>query len=692
MRGGAPERRKAAPASPEVRIAKPVARGKPFPRGKANFASRFFALKRAAQKVRRAADELRWREKVGSGPSQAVQLTPRSKSEGLSARERARLAAERKTPSPARSDSAGGAGMKRKRTQQDAAAAVGVHWTTVGRQEKRARLAAAELTTPRTFRQGRKGGRPSLYSAEDLAMVAHAFDEDPDAGVKILREKLWNRKLNIPKTTFKSIMKKLKITKRAKVLYEEMDERLLHLHYGWIEAIQAEIERDPDFLDTLAYWDQTPMRRGCGHKTGYSSEPIFGDYSHKDGVMVGSLWLCMMRHKIVRAWMTNKGGGDATTYEWFSSKTPPSGWVHLFGEDGLLCELLAAEGRKLGKKMIIIGDRLGRAGSTKYNVSSHFGAFHKAQFNAAGVGIILLAAKGAFENPCEITNANIKLIAERTVSTDGTEDAKDQWGHIIRGPRSSEECQLFYAAAIKFINDNPSWLRQAFYRRAKGDAFLKRYETSFLAQAVRAERAAPGFVRTFNLSAVAFQLRFEAPGVTVYPHNAHAAHMYSRYFYHQAAHGLEAGLPPPFARPPDATEPNHEAKCRLCSVDTPKDPGATRPEDLLLCERDGCPGVYHWQCLRLRAPPARTVTWFCPTCKRNGQPLKLRKWSKTELAQASGNGAAAENLLAAADASSSGDASSGGEESSSSSDGEEPASPPAPAAPVRAGRGASRRK
>jgi hypothetical protein len=82
--------------------------------------------------------------------------------------------------------------MKRKRTQQDAAAAVGVHWTTVGRQEKRARLAAAELTTPRTFRQRRKGGRPSLYSAEELAMVGHAFDEDPDAGVQILREKLWN--------------------------------------------------------------------------------------------------------------------------------------------------------------------------------------------------------------------------------------------------------------------------------------------------------------------------------------------------------------------------------------------------------------------------------------------------------------------------------------------------------------------
>ena len=101
-------------------------------------------------------------------------------------------------------------------------------------------------------------------------------------------------RLAIPET-FKSIMKKLKIKKRAKVLYEEMDERLLHLHYGWIEAMQAEIEQDPGFLDTLAYWDQTPMRNGCGHKTGYSSEAIFGDYLHKDGVMLGSPWLCMMR-------------------------------------------------------------------------------------------------------------------------------------------------------------------------------------------------------------------------------------------------------------------------------------------------------------------------------------------------------------------------------------------------------------
>jgi hypothetical protein len=168
-----------------------------------------------------------------------------------------------------------------------------------------------------------------------------------------------------------------------------------------------------------------------------------------------------------------------------------------------------------------------------------------------------------------------------------------------------------------------------------------------------------------------------------------------RYFYHQAVNGLEAGLPPPFARLPDAAEPDHEAKCRLCSVDTPKDPGAARPEDLLLCERDGCPGVYHWQCLRLRAPPPRSVTWFCPTCERRGEPLTLRKWSKTELARAGGDGAAAENLLASLDESSD-EASCGhsgdGDAASPSFDNEETASPPLPAVPVRAGRGKNGRK
>ena len=293
MRGGAPARRDAAPESPEVRSAKPLARGKPFGRGKANYSSRFNTRKRASLQGWRATDKRRWLEKVASGPFLALQLSPRSKSEPLSARERARLEAARKTPSPARSPGAG----TRKLTQQDAAAAAGVHYSTVCRGEKRAREAAAEQTTPRTLAKRRKllRGRPRKYS----------------------------------------------------------------------------------------------------------------------------------------------------------------------------------------------------------------------------------------------------------------------------------------------------------------------------------------------------------------------------------------------------------------DVDTPKDPGALRPEDLLLCDRAGCPGVYHWQCLRLRAAPARSVTWFCPTCARGGQPLVLRKWSKAKLAQAGGDGAAFENLLAGADAST-GDASSDGEELSCSSDDEEPASPPAsppaPAAPVRAGRGANRRK
>jgi transposase len=615
--GLAPKRaRRSTPATPSVsksRSAKPLPRGKGFTHW--NNPSRVRAAASLAAKERkRSNNQARLKGFLDElGPRAAPgTVSPSGKGEGLSAveRARARAAAEEGMVLGQVAAAAG----------RSEAAIVRLH----ARQRRKARFLAAG-GTPAEWRLKLRGGRPLALSPEDDARVVEAFERDPFASSGAIRATLNEQGAEFTRRSWPRVLRRLRILKRGVSLYEEFDKALLHMHYGWCEAMKRYVRAGGGLkraLRTLAFMDQSPLRYGAGNKSAYGRARIFSSYKSKDGKKDGNIWACIMFGKVIRVWVTDKNGDDDTVYEWFHSATPPPGWLHVHGEDGLLVDLLAAEGKRLGRPVILVADRLGRAGSTLYNVSCHYSPRVKAMFHRKGVGYILLCPKGAEENPIELFFAFIKQLMYDMRPDGGPLNKR---GQVVRGPRTGAEAFLFLKRAVERVKSESGFLRAAFYKRALGKDFQRRYLKHPEAMAVREERAAPGFQASFSLTEVAFAPRLEAPGVSGYPHNAHAAFMYSRYFYHQEAAGTAAGLPIPFERLPHDIG-GHERLCRLCAVDCSdkeKDPGGDFHEDLLECEQEGCAGTFHWHCLHLAKHP-EDARFVCPGCLERGGPLQLR--------------------------------------------------------------------
>jgi hypothetical protein len=607
---------RASPATPIVaksRTKKPRLSGTQFTHWNNPSRLRAQANEEALQRRRSAAKARLQSFRDELGPQAAAgTVSPSGKGEGLSAVERARARAAEEE------------GM----VLGQVAAAAGRSVSAMVRMRERERRKAQFLAaggTPAEWKRRLRGGRPVALTPDAEARVVEAFEKDPFAPSGTIRTTLHEQGLEFKRRSWTRVLRRLRILKRGVSLYEEFDKALLHMHYGWCDAVARFLRENggkKQARHLLAYMDQSPLRHGAGHKSAYSRGRVFSDYKSKDGTKDGNIWACIMFGKIIRVWATEKNGDDDTVYEWFHSATPPPGWLHVFGEDGLLVDLLAAEGRRHGRPVILVADRLGRAGSTLYNVSCHFSPRVKAMFHRKRVGYILLPPKGAEENPIELFFAFIKQLMH-CMQPDGC--PLNKRGQVVRGPRTSAEALQFLKRAAALINTQKSYLRVAFHKRMLGDEFKRRYRDHPDGVAVREERKAPGFQASFSLTEVAFAPRLEAPGVSGYPHNAHAAFMYSRYFYHQEAAGTAAGLPMPFERLPH-DDSGSERLCRLCAVDCPnkeKDPGGDYHEDLVECEQDGCAGTFHWHCLRLAEHPG-SARFVCPGCLERGGPLQLR--------------------------------------------------------------------
>jgi hypothetical protein len=263
--------------------------------------------------------------------------------------------------------------------------------------------------------------------------------------------------------------------------------------------------------------------------------------------------------------------------------------------------------------MILCLDRLGKSGKSEYAVAGHHAPELRVRATKAGCGLLLLPPKGALVNPIELWNMHVKRIMN---SVQPAGSPTDKWGQLIRGPRSKTEASEMLAHAIVAINDEPATLRWCYHMRCAGADALRRLADHDDAKAVRAARAAQPVV-PFDVMEAAFALRGRMSTLHKYPPSVCCTETYNVYFWRHHRLGLHAGLPLPFERRVDAD--GSERSCRLCK---PKTKGAQARDTLQVC-CDTCPGVFHYECVGLQAPP--TGNWACAACVR-GDIGQLRKW------------------------------------------------------------------
>ena len=348
---------------------------------------------------------------------------------------------------------------------------------------------------------------------------------------------------------------------------------------------------------------------------------MFGDGGDaKGGKKVGNLWAVITPQGCLRAWVTDENGDEETAKAFFLSETLPPGWTNLYGADGNVFDLVAAHGRRLSGnprtrwKMIMCVDRLSNSGASAYPVAGHHAPELRVRARQAGVGLLMLPAKGALVNPIELWNFHVKRVTD---AMQPAHSPRDNWGQLIRGPRSKEEAYAMVRAAIEFLNDDTKLFRWCYHARCTGAQALQRLEGHAVAAAVRAAReAAP--VPPFDVMAAAHAPRCRMSTDHAYPPSKCVAETYNVYFWRHHRLNLHADLPLPFVRAVDASD-GKERSCRLCKPNTN---GARRRDPLLIC-CDSCPGVFHRECVGLDAVPQGA--WECAACVR-GDVGPLRVW------------------------------------------------------------------
>lgn len=503
-------------------------------------------------------------------------------------------------------------------TQLEAGAAFGVSQAAVGRALKKARAAAqpsvaggddldllaaaaCDSKTPRT-------GRPSSLSPAAEAALREAVLFDPFGTVGEYWAHLENCGINVSFRTVYNWLEHLSIGKRAVENYAPLSAALIHGILNHIEAINAALESGLLGWENLLYADQTPVYMNVGHSSGYGGTVVFGDSGDsKDGIKVGNLWCVFSARKVLRVWMTDVNGDEESAKEFFLSDALPAGWINLYGESGNIFDLIAQYGRSLGgrqRKCVLCLDRLGKSGSSVYAVAGHHAPELRVRARAAGVGLLMLPPKGAYVNPIENWNGWVKRFLSQWRPPGG---AVDNWGQLVRGPRTKEEAIQALKEAAAASDANISALRAFYHCRCAGQDLLRRLDGHSVAKAVFAERAAAP-VKPFDVLETAFAPRARMSTLHAYPRSRTVADTYNVYYYRHERLGLHVGLPAPFKRPIDRSD-GFERSCRLCSKHSKA--AKVRDSECLCCST--CPGVFHLECVHLPAVPAGA--WKCASCE-----------------------------------------------------------------------------
>ena len=511
-------------------------------------------------------------------------------------------------------------------SQLVAGAAAGVSQQAASRLLKAARgdlggaddaVAAVPVPALRAIKR-RCSGRPSLLTPAMADQVKEAVKEDPFGGVGEVHKALLAHGLDVPQRTLYTWLENLHVHARATSIYATLNERLIHGILNHAEAVRAALSSGSMKFENLVYADQTPIYICTGHNGALGVSVVFGDGGDtKGGKKVGNLWAVMAVQGCLRAWITDASGDEESTKLFFLSDSLPAGWINIFGKNGNVFDIIAAHGKQLRgrcRKMVLCLDRLGKSGSSDYPVGGHHAPELRVRAAEAGIGLLMLPPKGALVNPIELWNMHAKRLM------DGTQPAgqpKDDWQQLIRGPRNKSEALTMLTQAIIDINGNLGLLRWCYHMRCSGADALRRLEEHAVYQTVHAARVEQP-IEPFDVLEVAFAPRARMSAQHAYPGSKCSAETYNVYFWRHHLLKLHAALPMPFVRPVDAD--GFEKHCRLCSRASN---GSKARDTLQLC-CDGCPGVFHYECVGLKAPPAGM--WKCAACLR-GDIGQLRTWA-----------------------------------------------------------------
>jgi len=311
---------------------------------------------------------------------------------------------------------------------------------------------------------------------------------------------------------------------------------------------------------------------------------------------------------LAQVWVTRENGDDGTCEKFFLHKQADA----FIGGEKPLLDLLP-------RGSILVVDRFGRSGASKYPIAGHYMPRIKAAFHRRGIGYMCLPPHGALQNPIEILwNILKSIIAD--MRPDG--EPEDAWEQIIRGPRFLSEALPMIRLAVLQMNENPGVFRHAFHRRAEGNDLTTFLKGNKRAEAVLAARAVRPQRRPMDLAAVAHRMRLvnihasENEKLTTDAQRA----TYARYVVAHLHEGTAEGLSFPLAAGAPGKN-GREPLCRVCQRKAPKTPKGTSqapPDKLLSCQAAGCSASYHWWCLGLRGVP--TGHWTCLEC-HNGAAI-----------------------------------------------------------------------
>jgi transposase len=519
-------------------------------------------------------------------------------------------------------------------TQSAAAAKVGVSHVTVSRVLKRQRDggdageapgAAGGDTTPVPVKRARtsKGGRKSSLTPSKLARIAAACDADPFGTVALLHRELQDQGLECSLSTLYRHLDDAGVHRMAVNNYAVWTPSLVHGVYNWIDAIGAALDRKEITFHNLAYMDQTPVHILMGKRGGYSSQKIFGECGDIHGAKkIGNLWAVVTVAGPIRVWFTAENGDDKTCAEFFLSETLPSGWTNVCGEEGNIFEILREHGRrchrKMGKhkSMVMCLDRMGKSGASHWAVSGHHMPEIRARALKACVGLGNLPPKGAEVNPVELFNCLFKRTLALLPPPSG---GSDQYGHRLRGPRSSDECLAMMPTAVAGITEDA--YRAFFHKRCRGSDATERFNRSDVAQRVREEREQNKVAPYDWVKEAVAERGYTTAPADWYPASWAVAETYNVYYWRHQLLGLAGGLEAPFQRPIDEADA-HERTCRLCSGKGKY--AQLRSTRCLMCAT--CTGTFHHECVGVvEESDDEDDNWDCPCCTQGGA-LTPRVW------------------------------------------------------------------
>jgi hypothetical protein len=359
-----------------------------------------------------------------------------------------------------------------------------------------------------------------------------AFEADPYGGVQAIRRALWADGVEVTRSTAYRELERCEndeqpITKRAVNRYAHVSDQLLDMQMGYRDGVLRGLENCEFTMDQLHYGDETEIVWGLAHHSGYSATRLYASETHKSRGD-GKLFLhgITSNRGWVKVWLTSDAGNDATVRRFMLEDHPVDEATPLFGGKRVF--------GRLKRNDILMWDRLGRAGRAQYPMTAHYNLEIKAAANEAGIGLGLLTPKGAEFNPIELAFLVLKAMV---YSMQPPGKPKDEWGHLVRGPRTKAELVTMIHAAVEEMNKKPSLFRHFYHRRALGSDAFQRWQNNEQAVRVSAARAARPLC-AFSLVTHAFaplHTNIHAQGP---PKTAAQRKAFERYRAACVAHGL----------------------------------------------------------------------------------------------------------------------------------------------------------